>query len=113
MIALLYIGDYAAVQHLLKRIPAPQQQEDTLLEEWTNVVAMPILQQDSTRALQGLQHVSGNSPPPFHQYAGELASMYLQRQENEAKGIVGNNNNNNSNIGGHVVAFLEATQLKV
>ena len=56
---------------------------DALLQEWINVVATPMMNGDSTRAMEGLQHLSSTSPAPFSQYAAEIAQMYLQRNENK------------------------------
>lgn len=103
--ALLYLGDLAAVEMLLKRTP-PQQ--DALFQDWASVVAMPMMQRDAVRALQGLQHVSTSSPPPFNQYASEIASVYLQRQEQAKSGVGGSVKRKNYSNVGQVVAFLES-----
>jgi hypothetical protein len=104
MTALLYLGDYVAVGMLWKR----SYDSDALLQEWINVVATPMMTGDSTRAIEGLQRLSSTSPPPFSQYAAEIAQMYLQRNEN--KRFAANNQSNTATIPSvaPVVAFLES-----
>jgi hypothetical protein len=105
MTALLYLGDYVAVGMLWKR----SYDSDALLQEWINVVATPMMTGDSTRAIEGLQHLSSTSPLPFSQYAAEIAQMYLQRNENKRFAA---NNQSNATIPSvaPVVAFLESAQ---
>jgi len=79
--------------------------QDAVLQEWCHVVALPMLERDSCRSIQGLQHCSSNSPAPFNIYAGEIASLYLQRNECS--------DSQTSSMVGPVVAFLETAQWSV
>lgn len=56
---------------------------DELLQEWWHAVACPILERDPTRAMQGLEHCSSHNPAPFSRYAAEIATVYLQRNEED------------------------------
>lgn len=103
MTALLYLGDYVAVGMLLKR----SNDSDALLQEWINVVATPMMNGDSTRAMEGLQHLSSTSPAPFSLYAAEIAQIYLQRNENKQ---TANKSTTTIPSMAPVVAFLESAQ---
>lgn len=102
MCALLYLGEYAHVRHLMRRLDATTT-NDELLHQWWHTVACPILERDPTRAMQGLEQCSSNNPAPFSQYAAEIATVYLQRNEEDSvrsRGIAAT---------APVVAFLETT----
>jgi len=105
--ALLFLGNTVEVGHLMHRTLASSIQNDALLQEWYNVVACSMLERDTTRCIQGLQHVASNLPAPFQQYAADIMSQYLQRKEEEECSNV----ERKSMVGvGPVVAFLETAQ---
>jgi hypothetical protein len=83
-------------------------QNDELLQEWWHTVACPILEKDPTRAMQGLEHCSSHNPAPFSRYAAEIASVYLQRNEEEKDSA--RTGVSMAAATAPVVAFLETTQ---
>lgn len=109
MAALLYLGDYVAIGMLLKR--SSGNNEDALLQEWIQLVAQPMMNRDTAQVLEGLQHVSTTSPPPFQHYAGEIGAMYIQRQQQQQENNTPTRGSSMSPaMMGPVVAFLETTQ---
>jgi hypothetical protein len=71
------------VRHLMRRLDATTT-NDELLQEWWHTVACPILERDPTRAMQGLEQCSSHNPAPFSKYAAEIATVYLQRNEDDS-----------------------------
>lgn len=89
------------MRHLMRRLDAAT--DDELLQEWWHTVACPILEKDPTRAMQGLEQCSSHNPAPFSQYAAEIATVYLQRNEDSTHTM-------SMAATAPVVAFLETTQ---
>lgn len=93
------------MRHLMRRLDAATSTNDELLQEWWHTVACPILERDPTRAMQGLEQCSSNNPAPFSQYAAEIATVYLQRNEDDSTRSM------SMAATAPVVAFLETSQL--
>lgn len=93
------------MRHLMRRLDAATTTNDELLQEWWHTVACPILERDPTRAMQGLEQCSSNNPAPFSQYAAEIATVYLQRNEDDSTRSM------SMAATAPVVAFLETSQL--
>lgn len=77
--ALLYCGEYVHVRHLMRRNNI-HISHDALLQEWWCTVALPMLDENPHQAMQGLQHLSENSPPPYNTHAAEIAAIYHQQR---------------------------------